>query len=88
MDLSTPAYAYAALTGRTCNAPPMGDAEAGLDFIRARFLDSLYGVATRDSCDETCDFCCDDLLMPPDQPLATSEIALIERWFDAGAKCD
>ena len=88
MDMSTTTSAYAAVTGRTCNAPPQGDAETGLDYIRARFLASLYGVATRDSCDELCDFCCDDLLMPPDQPLATGEIAVIERWLEAGAKCD
>jgi hypothetical protein len=46
-------------------------------------MNALYGIGTPSGGDKD-----DDLLMPPDQPLASSEIDLIELWYDAGAPCD
>jgi len=80
MDLSTPARAYALLTGRTCGAPPLAG-EVGPEYIEDRFMAVLRGRGARSNGDET-------LLMPPDQPLADVEIELIARWVAAGAPCD
>ena len=82
-DLSTPEYAYAALTGRTCNAPPHPQ-DPPLEYTRYVFIQSLYGFGQR-GIEPDGPY---DLLMPPDQPLADVEIDLIERWYAAGAKCD
>jgi hypothetical protein len=72
-DLSTPEHAYAALTGRTCDAPSH-PGEPGLDHIRNGFLAALRADGRA--------------LMPPDQPLPRVEIEMIEQWFEAGARCD
>ena len=78
-DLSTPESAYAVLTGRTCNAPPhAGDPPAD---TASYLLAVLRGEGIRSNGDV-------DLLMPPDQPLPEVEIELVQRWYDAGAKCD
>jgi hypothetical protein len=78
-DMSTPESAYAVLTGRTCNAPRIpGEA---LPDHPENFLAVLRGDGIRSNGDV-------GLLMPPDQPLPPVEIELIERWYDAGAKCD
>ena len=82
MDLSEPHTAYAALTGRTCGAPPHpGDVELG--YIAARFLGALRGTFDAGDSGEV-----RYVLMPPDQPLPGVEIELVERWFEAGARCD
>jgi hypothetical protein len=77
-DLSTPEYAYAALTGRTCDAPSHAG-EPGLDHIRDVFLAVLRAEIVRGEARP---------LMPPDQPLPRVEVEMIEQWFEAGARCD
>ena len=79
MDLSTPASAYAMLTGVTCNAPEVGGEQY---IVQDRFVDALEGDAQRPSTGEY------DLLMPPDQRLTESEIELVRAWVRAGAPCD
>jgi len=83
--MSTTWSAYTVFTDRVCNAPSHGDADPSLTNARSQVMSALYGIGTRSNCDAEN---CDDLLMPPDQPLATSELMLIERWYDIGAPCD
>lgn len=84
MDLSTPARAYVMLTGVTCGAPTVGG-EIDPSYVQTQFIDALKGVGERKSGGIPYPT---DLLMPPDQPLAGSEIELIEAWYEAGAACD
>lgn len=80
-DLSSTYSGYAVFTGRVCRAPSHpGDAD--LVARREQVMSALYGIGTRSDNGEP------ELLMPPDQPLASSEIQLIESWYDRGAPCD
>jgi hypothetical protein len=81
-DLSTTYSAYTAFTGRVCNAPRL-DGEIPLPAAREVIMNALYGIGSPSDSSEP-----EDLLMPPDQPLASSEISLIELWYDAEAPCD
>jgi hypothetical protein len=81
-DMSTTYAGYAVFTGRVCDAPRL-EQEVPLKERRDQVMNALYGIGTPSGVDKD-----DDLLMPPDQPLASSEIDLIELWYDAGAPCD
>ena len=79
------------LTGVTCDAPEVGG-EIDPSYVKYQLIDALKGVGYRKSGgvmqpDGTWKYP-EDLLMPPDQPLSTSEIELVERWYEAGAECD
>ena len=76
LDLSDDATAYRELTGRAC-----GDTTTAA----AGYVDTADPAASRLS----------ELLrrndprgMPPSQPLADADVALIEAWMSGGALCD
>lgn len=78
IDLRHPELAYAFLTGRVCGAPelpgePPGNYVWPGDPGRSRLLSMLRADQAP--------------LMPPDRPLATPEIELVEAWILAGAAC-
>lgn len=79
IDLTTPSTAYSYLLGRPCEAPSHPEDAPG-NYVfpfqpgRSRLLALLRGTPT--------------VIMPPDTPLPTSEIALVERWILEGAPCD
>ena len=79
IDLQDPEVAYAQLTGRVCGAPalpgePPGNYVWPGDPGRSRLLSLLRADQAP--------------LMPPDRPLATPEIDLLEAWILSGAPCD
>lgn len=79
IDLSSRTSAYAMLVGRTCDAPEL-PGEPERNFVRpydpagSQLMYMLRGEQI--------------IAMPPDQPLAGTEIELIERWIAEGAPCD
>jgi hypothetical protein len=79
VDLSTADGAYTVLTGRICGAEPRPGDPVG-NFVRpghpesSRLMYLLRGDRTT--------------IMPPDAPLPDGEIAVVERWILAGARCD
>jgi hypothetical protein len=79
IDLSSRENAYAFMLGRTCRAPdPPGEPAGNFVFPfqpeRSRLMYLLRGEET--------------FLMPPDAPLVSVEIEIIEDWILAGAECD
>ena len=83
-DLSTRTSAYAVLTGRTCGAPEHPQDPAGSYVIPFDPRSSQLVQMLRGNYREAGNV----LLMPPEQPLASVEIEMIEAWIAAGAPCD
>ena len=79
LDLATMNLAYAELTGARCGEPLAPGAQGAAfvfagDPARSKLLWLLRGQQVA--------------RMPPDTPLPSSEIALVERWIWDGAACD
>lgn len=75
LDLSTAPRAYRALTGVACGEPPpAGRWVVPFDPAASPLPGVLRGRGVP--------------LMPPDAPLATPELDLVDRWILEGAECD
>ena len=79
LDLSTPAAAYVAFTGKVCNSPDRpGEPNGNLVVPGHPALSQLVHILRGDG----------GRIMPPDVPLPDSEIQIIENWILDGAPCD
>ena len=75
LDLSTASRAYQALTGAACGDPPApGRWVVPFDPAASPLIGVLRGQGAA--------------LMPPELPLATPEIDLVDRWILEGAACN
>ncbi|MGE0867032.1 MAG: hypothetical protein AB7P03_00615 [Kofleriaceae bacterium] len=85
LNLADPEAAFTVLTGRICGEQPPPQA-APRNYVTpgsAEYSQLIYQLRG-----ETADGRPVRNVMPPDTPLPELEIELIERWIDAGARCD
>lgn len=85
VDLSDREGAYNVLVGRVCDEPERPQ-DPGRNYVTpgsAAYSQLVYQLRGADAAGRPY-----RNVMPPDAPLPTVEVELVERWIDGGAACD